>query len=83
MVHEEIGDFFDLRRWDIIDKKGQDIDTTECGGFKLLGGYGQLSTQKLITSIDLSEYDFTMIKIEGVFHFIDAWSGQTAYLRLP
>lgn len=24
-----------------------------------------------------------MIKIEGVFHFIDAWSGQTAYLKLP
>ena len=25
---------------------------------------------------------FTMIKIEAVFHFIDGWAGQTAYLKL-
>ena len=33
--------------------------------------------------VSLADYKFDQVKIEAIFHFIDAWSGQTAYLKLP
>jgi hypothetical protein len=30
----------------------------------------------------LASYNFKSIKIEAAFHFIDAWAGQTAYMKL-
>ena len=35
------------------------------------------------TLINLAHYRYKQIKIEAVFHFIDGWAGQTAFLRLP
>ena len=51
----------------------------------LLGGYGQLSSQKLSTAIDLSAYkgQISMLKVEATFHFLDAWTGHNGFLRLP
>lgn len=44
MIHEENGDTFNLNNWEIIDEKGKVLKITQCGGLKILGGYGELST---------------------------------------
>lgn len=49
----------------------------------MLGGYGQLSSEKIQTVINLDNYDYSHLKIEALFHFIDAWSGESAYLKIP
>ena len=49
----------------------------------MIGGFGELSTDKLQVAISLSQYKFENIRIEAVFHFLDSWTGQTAYLKLP
>lgn len=83
MIHEESSEIFDIGRWIVIGGQGRELRLTECGGYTMLGGYGELSTQKLQTIVSLANYKYDRIKIEAAFHFIDAWSGQTAFLRLP
>lgn len=52
---------------------------TTCGGVNILGGYGVLSRGTLNkTFSDLPEH--SKIRIVSTFHFIDAWTGETAYL---
>ena len=58
------------------------LKITECGGFYMLGGYGQLSSHKLKTSLSFEGYEFKNIKIEARFHFIDAWTGHTGYAKI-
>lgn len=82
MIHEEFGTNFDLDKWKLTNS-GAMLKITECGGFHLLGGYGQLSMHKLSTTISLDGYEFDHIKIDARFHFIDAWSGHTAYVKVP
>ena len=81
MVHEEFGRNFDLDRWKITNS-GSMLKITECGGFDMLGGFGQLSSHILKTTLNFDGYEFTNIKIEARFHFIDKWSGHTAYAKL-
>ena len=50
MVHEEFGRNFDLDRWSFVNS-GNILKVTECGGFNMLGGYGQLSDHKLRTKL--------------------------------
>ncbi|CDW76727.1 UNKNOWN [Stylonychia lemnae] len=83
MIHEEVSGQFDLSKWTLLNGKGKTLKQTKCGGYTLLGGYGELSLEKLQTQISLANYKYSNVKIEAVFHFIDAWSGQTAYMRLP
>lgn len=78
---------FKLERWSVTSSSDDTDKTqpvlTQCGALTLLGGYGQLSSHKLSTALDLSPYTFTQLKLEATFHFLDAWTGHTAYLRLP
>lgn len=59
MVHEETGDSFDLTKWTVNGGKGgQTLQVTECAGYKLLGGYGQLSKEKVQVQISLANYNY-------------------------
>eukprot|EP00331_Platyophrya_macrostoma_P004245 CAMPEP_0176422996 /NCGR_PEP_ID=MMETSP0127-20121128/10038_1 /TAXON_ID=938130 /ORGANISM="Platyophrya macrostoma, Strain WH" /LENGTH=282 /DNA_ID=CAMNT_0017803897 /DNA_START=51 /DNA_END=899 /DNA_ORIENTATION=+ len=53
---------------------------TTCGGLNLLGGYGILSQSAVLnkTFSDIPEH--SSIRIISTFHYIDAWTGETAYL---
>ena len=47
----------------------------------MIGGYGQTSGDSLTTTVSLSGYQYSQVRVEAIFHFIDAWSGQTAFLK--
>jgi len=83
MVHEESAGRFDTARWTVVHRSTKSVNVTKCGGLQMLGGYGQLSDHKLITIIPLDKYKYTQIKVQVTFHFIDAWAGQFAYMKLP
>eukprot|EP00347_Sterkiella_histriomuscorum_P015616 403356353 len=83
MIHEESGDTFDLKKWSVVDNLSKKFEMSNCGGLPMLGGYSQLSSETLSTTVSLKNYDaFTHLKFEALFHFIDAWSGETAFMRL-
>jgi hypothetical protein len=71
MIHSE--DFTNPTNW-------SDNRNSECAGITMLGGYclfseGEIS--KKYTKLPAH----SSIKISGTFHFIDAWAGETAYLK--
>lgn len=52
----------------------------ECGIYKLIGGYMKTSRDEMIKTFPLPLHK--MIKIEGHYHFIDNWKGETAYIKV-
>lgn len=70
--------------------KGWNINkTTKCGSVFMLGGYGVLASQRLEKTFEEEFRDphktsasHTTVRITGEFHFIDAWSGETAFIQL-
>ena len=52
----------------------------ECGIYKLIGGYKKTSSDEMTKSFALPKH--SMIKIEGRFHFLDNWKGETAYIKV-
>ena len=46
----------------------------------LLGGYKKTSRDEMTKTFKLPAHK--MIKIEGHFHFIDNWKGETAYIKV-
>ncbi|CAG9314398.1 unnamed protein product [Blepharisma stoltei] len=54
---------------------------SECAGIVMLGGYCQFSSSEVAkTFLDLPSH--SSIKIKATFHFIDAWIGEAAYLKV-
>lgn len=54
---------------------------TECGGVKMLGGYCQFGSGEVLKTIEkLPEHK--QLRIEATFHFIDAWHGESGFMRL-
>ena len=51
-----------------------------CGIYKMLGGYKKTSRDEMTKTFKLPAHK--MIKIEGHFHFIDNWKGETAYIKV-
>jgi len=53
---------------------------SECAGITMLGGYCQFSqTEASKTFANLPPHK--QLKIKATFHFIDAWIGETAYMK--
>eukprot|EP01016_Furgasonia_blochmanni_P040152 TRINITY_DN5091_c0_g2_i2.p2 TRINITY_DN5091_c0_g2~~TRINITY_DN5091_c0_g2_i2.p2 ORF type:complete len:237 (+),score=39.39 TRINITY_DN5091_c0_g2_i2:159-869(+) len=57
------------------------IQTTVCGGLTMLGGYCVLSTGE-IEKLYVGLPRHRMLRVKASFHFIDAWTGETAYMKL-
>lgn len=55
-------------------------ETSTCGGVYLLGGYQLTSTTPLSKTFS-NIVDHTELRIVATIHYIDAWSGETAYLK--
>ena len=54
---------------------------TKCGGIVMLGGFGKQGGGELNkTYSGFPEHKY--VRIKGNFHFIDAWQGETAYLKV-
>lgn len=58
-----------------------DNRNSECAGLVMLGGYCQFSKQK-VSKTFVSLPSHSSIKIMSTFHFIDAWIGEAAYLKV-
>lgn len=71
MIHSE--DFTNPTNW-------SDNRNSECAGITMLGGYCIFSEGE-ITKKYTQIPSHTQIKISATFHFIDAWAGETAYLK--
>jgi len=55
--------------------------TTTCGGVTMLGGKCKVSSTEIVKTISyLPEH--TMVRIEGLFHFMGSWQSETGYLKL-
>merc|ERR1711998_18381 len=55
--------------------------TTTCGGYALLGGFGQFAGGEVKkTFANLTEH--TQVRVVATFHFIDSWRGETAFSRV-
>lgn len=52
----------------------------ECGIYKLIGGYKKTSIDEMTKSFLLPPH--TMVKIEGHFHFIDNWKGESGFVKV-
>jgi hypothetical protein len=52
----------------------------QCGIYKLIGGYKKTSIDEMTKSFPLPPH--TMVKIEGHFHFIDNWKGETGFVKV-
>lgn len=52
----------------------------KCGIYRMLGGYKKTSRDEMTKAFKLPPHK--MIKIEGHFHFIDNWKGETAYIKV-
>ncbi|KAL4494955.1 hypothetical protein ABPG72_015655 [Tetrahymena utriculariae] len=54
---------------------------TKCGGIYMLGGYGITAKKELQKTFeDIPSH--TTIRVTGSFHFIDAWSGEAAFIKI-
>lgn len=53
---------------------------SDCGPYRMLGGYNITSTKELKQSFELPEHEY--IKITGNYHFIDFWQGEAGYLKV-
>jgi hypothetical protein len=75
---------FSLNTGDFISDTPEDgeLTTTKCQeGLFMLGGWKVLSKQLVRkTYQNLPKHD--RLQIKGVFHFLDAWGGETAFLQL-
>lgn len=77
-----------VRQWnlhsseDFSKPKGwSDNSNSECNGIVMLGGYCQFSNIEVSkTFSDLPSH--SQVKIISSFHFIDAWIGEAAYLKV-
>lgn len=71
LVHIE--DFSEPKGW-------TDNSNSECAGVVMLGGYCLFSSQEVTKSFeDLPTH--SAVKIVANYHFIDAWIGETGYLK--
>jgi hypothetical protein len=57
--------------------------TSECGNpnKKILGGYGKFAGGE-VTKLFRQLPEHTQIRVKATFHFIDAWTGETAFAKL-
>lgn len=77
-----------LVQWKLVSQEGfwtapvgwSFTETSTCGGVYLLGGYELTSTIPLSKTFS-NLVDHTEIRIVATIHYIDAWSGETAYLK--
>ena len=54
---------------------------TECAGIPMLGGYGLFSKGEISKEF-AGLPSHTFLRVKAVFHFIDAWAGETGFMRL-
>jgi hypothetical protein len=58
MIHEEISDNFDIEKWHIPSDLSRKLEITKCNGVSMLGGYGQLSSEKIQTTLNMRNYNY-------------------------
>lgn len=72
------------RQWTLVYRMDHnDFDPSilyECGIYKLIGGYKKTSIDEMTKSFPLPEHK--MVRIEGHFHFLDNWKGDTGYIKV-
>lgn len=56
------------------------IETTQCGGITMLGGYGTLSKQNIFKKFE-NLPNHTSLKVQFNYHFIDAWDQESGYMK--
>lgn len=78
-----------IQQWRLISQEGfwttpegwSQHEVTKCGGAFLLGGYCKTSSSPLYKVFrELPEH--SMIRLVSTFHFIDEWTGETAFLKV-
>ena len=52
----------------------------ECGVHKMIGGYKLTSIDVMTKSFKLPKHN--MVKIEGHYHFLDNWKGETGFVKV-
>lgn len=52
----------------------------QCGVYKMIGGYKKTSVDEMTKSFQLPPHK--MVKIEGHFHFLDNWKGETGFVKV-
>ena len=83
--YEENFSNFNVSNWKTNQKNSQEPKIQKCGSVTLLGGYCELSKQKLTFAFpfELQKLqNFETIKLRVGFHFIDSWTGQSAFLKV-
>jgi hypothetical protein len=58
-----------------------DNSNSQCSGVVMLGGYCLFSSQEVMKTFN-GLPSHSAVKIVGNFHFIDAWIGETGYLKV-
>ena len=56
------------------------LETTQCGGITMLGGYGTLSVQKIFKKFE-NLPNHTSLKVQFNYHFIDAWDQESGFMQ--
>lgn len=54
---------------------------TQCAGINMLGGYGKFAKGEIAKKIAALP-PHNQVRVKANFHFIDAWVGETAFMRL-
>jgi hypothetical protein len=57
-----------------------DNSITTCGGIHMLGGYGKFSGGEVRKTFE-GIPTHNRVKVVANFHFIDAWSGESGFMR--
>ena len=52
----------------------------DCGVHKMIGGYKLTSIDVMTKSFKLPKHN--MVKIEGHYHFLDNWKGETGFVKV-
>lgn len=72
------------RQWSLAYRMDyKDFDPSiiyECGIYKLIGGYKKTSLDDMTRSFIMPKHK--MVKIEGHYHFLDNWKGETGYVKV-
>lgn len=72
------------RQWSLVARMDyRDFDpkiVSKCGAYHLIGGYLLTSNTEMTKSFPLPRH--SMIRIEGHFHFLDNWKGETGFIKV-
>eukprot|EP00743_Colponemidia_sp_Colp-15_P000137 GILK01000157.1.p1 GENE.GILK01000157.1~~GILK01000157.1.p1 ORF type:complete len:350 (-),score=47.11 GILK01000157.1:242-1219(-) len=58
------------------------VSVSECGGLTILGGYCKFSMGEVSKQFLNITKDHTQLRIVATYHFIDAWEGETGYMKV-